>query len=87
MNKTERRKALNKLVFEMVTGLGYEVIDDGDGGRVTFIKPDHKNLYDSIEYHKSRFDICVLNDASNEVKEDGNTIEWFIETQRKSLDI
>lgn len=87
MNKTERRKALNKLVFEMVTSLGYEVIDDGDGGRVTFIKPNHKNLYDSIEYHKSRFDICVLNDASNEVEEDGKTIEWFIETQRKSLDI
>ena len=87
MNKTERRKALNKLVFEMVTGLGYEVIDDGDGGRVTFIKPNHKNLYDSIEYHKSRFDICVLDDASNEVEEDSKTIEWFIETQRKSLDI
>jgi len=87
MNKTERRKALNKLVFEMVTGLGYEVIDDGEGGRVTFIKPNHKNLYDSIEYHKSRFDICVLNDASNEVEEDSKTIEWFIETQRKSLDI
>jgi len=87
MNKTERRKALNKLVFEMVTGLGYEVIDDGDGGRVTFIKPNHKNLYDSIEYHKSRFDVCVLNDASDKVKEDGKTIEWFIETQRKSLDI
>jgi len=87
MNKTETRKALNKLVFEMVTGLGYEVIDDGDGGRVTFIKPDHKNLYDSIEYHKSRFDVCVLNDASDKVKEDGKTIEWFIETQRKSLDI
>lgn len=87
MNKTERRKALNKLVFEMVTSLGYEVIDDGDGGRVTFIKPNHKNLYDSIEYHKSRFDICVLNDASNEVEEDSKTIEWFIETQRKSLDI
>ena len=87
MNKTERRKALNKLVFEMVTSLGYEVVDDGDGGRVTFIKPNHKNLYDSIEYHKSRFDICVLDDASNEVEEDGKTIEWFIETQRKSLDI
>ena len=87
MNKTERRKALNKLVFEMVTSLGYEVIDDGDGGRVTFIKPNHKNLYDSIEYHKSRFDVCVLNDASDKVKEDGKTIEWFIETQRKSLDI
>lgn len=87
MNKTERRKALNKLVFEMVTSLGYEVIDDGDGGRVTFIKPNHKNLYDSIEYHKSRFDICVLDDASNEVEEDSKTIEWFIETQRKSLDI
>ena len=87
MNKTERRKALNKLVFEMVTGLGYEVIDDGDGGRVTFIKPNHKNLYDSIEYHRSYFDVCVLNNASNEVKEDSKTIEWFIETQRKSLDI
>ena len=87
MNKTELRRALNKLVFEMVTSLGYEVIDDGDGGRVTFIKPDHKNLYDSIEYHKSRFDICVLNDASKTVKEDGETIEWFIETQRKALNI
>ena len=95
MNKTESRKALNKLVFEMVTGLGYEVVDDGDGGRVTFIKPDHKDYrnsyrdsyHDSIEYHKSRFDIYVLSDASNEVKEDGNTIEWFIETQRKALDI
>ena len=87
MNKTERRKALNKLVFEMVTSLGYEVIDDGDGGRVTFIKPNHKNLYDSIEYHRSYFDVCVLNDASNEVEEDSKTIEWFIETQRKALDI
>ena len=87
MNKTESRRALNKLVFEMVTGLGYEVVDDGDGGRVTFIRPDHKNLYDSIEYHKSRFDICVLNDASDKVKEDGETIEWFIEVQRKALNI
>ena len=87
MNKTERRKALNKLVFEMVTSLGYEVVDDGDGGRVTFIKPNHKNLYDSIEYHRSYFDVCVLNDASNEVEEDSKTIEWFIETQRKALDI
>lgn len=88
MNKTERRKALNKLVFEMVTGLGYEVIDDGDGGRVTFIRPGNKNLYDSIEYHKSRFDICILNfDVSDKTKEDSKTIEEFINIQRKSLDI
>jgi hypothetical protein len=87
MNKTESRKALNKLVFEMVTQLGYDVVDDGDGGRVTFIKPNHKNLYDSIEYHKSRFDICVLDDASNEVEEDSKTIEWFINTQRQSFNI
>jgi hypothetical protein len=87
MNKTESRKALNKLVFEMVTGLGYEVVDDGDGGRVTFIKPNFKNYHDSIDYHKSRFDVCVLNDASDKVKEDGETIEWFINVQRKALDI
>jgi len=87
MNKTETRKALNKLVFEMVTGLGYEVVDDGDGGRVTFIKPNFKNYHDSIEYHKSRFDVCVLNDASDKVKEDGETIEWFINVQRKALNI
>ena len=43
MNKTESRKALNKLVFEMVTSLGYNIDDDGDGGRVTFIKPNFKN--------------------------------------------
>ena len=87
MNKTEKRRALNKLVFEMVTGLGYDVVDDGEGGWVTFIKPDYKNLYDSIEYHRSYFDVCVLNDASNEVKEDSKTIEEFINIQRKALDI
>lgn len=87
MNKTERRKALNELVFEMVTSLGYEIIDDGDGGRITFIKPGQENYDNSIDYHLSRFDICVLNYASNDIKEDANTIEWFIETQRKSLDI
>jgi hypothetical protein len=87
MNKTESRKALNKLVFEMVTSLGYNIDDDGDGGRVTFIKPNFKNYHDSIEYHKSRFDVCVLNDASDKVKEDGETIEWFINVQRKALNI
>lgn len=87
MNKTERRKALNELVFEMVTSLGYEIIDDGDGGRITFIKPGQKNYDNSIDYHLSRFDVCVLNYASDEVKEDSKTIEWFINTQRKALDI
>jgi hypothetical protein len=87
MNKTESRKALNKLVFEMVTGLGYNIDDDGDGGRVTFIKPNFKNYHDSMEYHRSYFDVCVLDDASDVVKEDAKTIEWFIETQRKALNI
>ena len=87
MNKTESRRALNKLVFEMVTSLGYDVVDEGDGGRVTFIKPVHKNLYDSMEYHRSYFDVCVLDDASEAVKEDSKTIEWFINTQRQSLNI
>ena len=87
MTKTELRKALNKLVFEMVTSLGYNIDDDGDGGRVTFIKPNFKNYYDSIEYQRSRFDVCVLNDASDEVKEDAKTIEWFINTQRKAFNI
>lgn len=87
MNKTEKRKELNKLVFEMVTDLGYKIIDDGEGGRITFIKPDQKNYDNSINYHLSRFDIFVLNYASNDIKEDAKTIEWFIETQRKSLDI
>ena len=88
MNKTEKRKELNKLVFEMVTSLGYKIIDDGEGGRITFIRPGNKNLYDSIEYHLSRFDICILNfDVSDRTREDSKTIEWFIETQRKALDI
>ena len=87
MNKTEKRKELNKLVFEMVTDLGYKIIDDREGGRITFIKPDQKNYDNSIDYHLSRFDICVLNYASNDIKEDAKTIEWFIETQRRSLDI
>ena len=87
MNKTESRKALNKLVFEMVTSLDYNIDDDGDGVRVTVIKPNCKNYHDSMEYHRSYFDICVLDDASDIVKEDAKTIEWFIETQRKALNI
>ena len=87
MNKTESRKALNEVIFEMVTGLGYNIHDDGDGGRITFAKPNCQNYNDSIEYQRSRFDVCVLNDASDEVKEDAKTIEWFINTQRKALNI
>ena len=86
MNKTEKKEALNKLVFKMVAELNYEVIEEGEGGRVTFIRPGYKDLYDSIEYNRSHFNVRILNfDATNKTKEDIKTIEQFI--KRKVLDI
>ena len=50
MNKSEIRKAVNKAVFEFAESLGYMIDDHGEGGRVTFTKPNSKTIDDSIEY-------------------------------------
>lgn len=85
MNKSEIRKAVNKAVFEFAESLGYMIDDHGEGGRVTFIKPDAKTLNDSIEYSRSQQSTCTLNWASKAVKTDESKIEKFIENIVKTI--
>ena len=79
MNKSEIRKAVNKAVFEFAESLGYMIDDHGEGGRVTFTKPNSKTIDDSIEYSRSQQSTCTLNWASRTTKADETKIEKFIE--------
>jgi len=85
MNKSEIRKAVNKAVFEFAESLGYMVDDHGEGGRVTFVKPEAKTMDDSIEYSRSQQSTCTLNWASEATKADEIKIEEFIECIIKTI--
>lgn len=85
MNKSEIRKAVNKAVFEFAESLGYMIDDRGEGGRVTFVKPDEKNIDNSIEYSRSQQSTCTLNWASSKIKADETKIEKFIERIIKTI--
>ena len=75
MNKKEIKSAINKAAFQFAESLGYEIHDDGMGGSVTFMKPDTKRHDDTIEWHRSYQETCVLNWASDEVKADAAKID------------
>ena len=85
MDKSEIRKAINKAVFEFAESLGYMIDDHGEGGRVTFTKPDAKTIDDSIEYSRSQQSTCTLNWASKTAKVDETKIEKFIESIVKTI--
>lgn len=86
MNKTQIKKHINKLVFEFVTEMGYMISDDGDGGRVTFIKGGYSSPDESIEYHRSTYDTCVLSYASDEVKADAEKIDEYIKAVKSDIE-
>ena len=75
MNKKEIKSAINKAAFQYAESLGYEMYDDGMGGYVTFMKPGTKRHDDTIEWHRSYQETCVLNWASDDVKFDAALID------------
>ena len=75
MNKKEIKSAINKAAFQYAESLGYEMHDDGMGGSVTFMKPDTKRHDDTIDWHRSYQETCVLNWASDDVKFDAALID------------
>lgn len=80
MTKTEIKRAINKAVYEYVTLLGYTIYDDGDGSTVTFAK-ESSNSDNSIDYSRSSHETCILNWASNEIKNDAKLIEEYAAEQ------
>ena len=75
MNKKEIKNAINKAAYAFAESLGYEMHDDGMGGSVTFMKPDTKRHDDTIDWHRSSHDTCVLNWASDDIKADADAID------------
>jgi hypothetical protein len=83
MTKKEIKSAINKAVYQYAESLGYDMSDDGMGSSVTFYKPDRTDAYDSIEYHRSEHETCVVNWASDEIKADAELIDVFANEQKR----
>ena len=86
MTKKEIKNTINKSVYEYAESLGYIMSDDNDGSTVTFSKPDCKSYDDTIEYHRSAQDTCVLNWASDEVKADAEKIDEYIKVVKADIE-
>ncbi len=78
MTKKEIKSAINKAAYTFAESLGYEIHDDGMGGSVTFMKPGTKRHDDTIEWHRSHQETCVLNWASDDVKADAEKIDRYM---------
>ena len=75
MNKTERNKTINKLVYKFAESLGYEVnMDEID---VTFIS-DSGNNDDDISYRRSCHTVAALNWASVKTLKDEISLDEYI---------
>lgn len=78
MNKTEKRKYINKSVYTFAKALGYDMSDDNNGHYVTLSKPGTRKSDETIEYSRSGHDACCVNWASEEVQRDTDKINEFI---------
>jgi hypothetical protein len=76
MNKTERNKTINKLVYKFAESLGYEV--DMTEIDVTFI-PESGKMDDHIEYRRSSHTVAALNWASKQTLGDEQYIDQYID--------
>jgi hypothetical protein len=82
MTKKEIKSAINKAVYQYAESLGYNMSDDNDGSSVTFYKDGYNKSDDTIEYHRSYQETCVLNWASDEIKADAELIDVFANEQK-----
>jgi hypothetical protein len=80
MTKKEIQKTIIKrfLTFVNTTFPNYELDDCGDGGRITFF-PINGTSDDIIDFQRSRLDLCILNCASAQAKQDCKAMEDMLE--------
>jgi hypothetical protein len=88
MTKTQKRKEIIKrfLTFVNTTFPDYELDDCGDGGRITFF-PINGTSDDAIDFQRSRLDLCVLNCAKDQSKQDAALMEAKLEEIVKELEL
>ena len=91
MNKTQKQKEKIKRFLTFVNEVfpNYEIDDCGDdGGRISFIptKFEGHQSNNVIEFQRSRLDLCVLNCASAQVKEDCMVMEGMLKLIQKEVE-
>jgi hypothetical protein len=79
MTKTQKQKEIIKRFLTFVEEVfpNYELDDCGDGGRITFF-PINGTSDDQIEFQRSRLDLCVLNCANDQAKQDHMVMEGML---------
>jgi hypothetical protein len=79
MTKTQKQKEIIKRFLTFVEEVfpNYELDDCGDGGRITFF-PINGTSDDAIDFQRSRLDLCVLNCANDQAKQDHMVMEGML---------
>jgi hypothetical protein len=85
MTKKEIKNTINKAVYKFVESLGYQISDDNDGSYVTFSKDNFKTYDDTIDYHRSRQECCVLSCACAESKSDADKIDNYVQELKLTI--
>jgi hypothetical protein len=75
MNKKEIKSAINKAAYELAKSMGYEIHDDEGDGTVLFVPVDYTSIDDTITWHRSYQETCVLNWSSDKIKADAEAID------------
>ena len=75
MNKKEIRSAINKAAYAFAESMGYEIHDNEGDGTVLFAPHDYTSADDTITWHRSSHDTCVLNWSSDKTKADADAID------------
>jgi hypothetical protein len=80
MNKTEKRKLINKTFLTWLNENypEYEVYDEEGDGTFTLINNNHLN--ESMSYHRSYHEVCTYNWAPAEMIEHERIFNAYIET-------
>jgi len=102
MNKTERRKALNRSFYEFVNTKfpQYDISNDGNGSCVTLRNTKSKSYDDTIDYHCWEILIMFAKDRSQhytvhlnwafpnaEVMADAKVMDEYIEQLLRQYDL
>jgi hypothetical protein len=75
MNKKEIKNAINKAAYAFAESMGYEMHDDEGDGTVSFVPHEYTTIDDTITWHRSYHETCVLNWSSDKTKADADTID------------
>ena len=90
MNKTQKQKEIIKRFLSFVDEVfpNYELDDYGDGGRISFVPIECEGWQSDniIEFQRSRLDLCVLNCASDQAKQDCMVMEGMLKVIQNEVE-